>query len=321
MSRKTAALVGCGNMSTVVHLPILAAMPDLQIVAVCDVLRERAEHAAAIAGGAAIYDDVVTLARDVRADALIVVVAPQNLLAVLEAALPVAREALFVEKPLGFDEREARRIGALAGDELLTFCGFNRRYWPAFSALRTALAGHRLAHVGATFFKHIGDREHWWTPAQPLIFSEMCHALDLALELGGPAGEATFRSGAQRDPDVIDLLAGLGTFASGATWTATCNFSSGNQKSTLTAHAPGLRLEIPDSCRLVVSCDNAEDRIYELGGDLPWTWRDGYGFQWREFRRLLDLAHEEQPHGFAREIATMELCARALEGNRPTVLA
>jgi hypothetical protein len=117
---------------------------------------------------------------------------------------------------------------------------------------------------------------------------------------------------AQRDPGVIDLIAGVGTFASGATWTATCNFSSGNQNSTLSAHAPGLRLTIPTSHELVVSCDNAKDHIYPLGENLPWTWRDGYGFQWREFRRLLDLPPGEQPRGFSREIATMEFCARVL---------
>jgi predicted dehydrogenase len=312
MTAKSVAVVGCGNMSTVVHLPILSTMPDLHVVAVCDARREHAARAAALAGGATVYEDVSALAREVRTDVLIVVVAPQDLLAVLEAALPVAREAVFVEKPLGFDEREARRVGELAGDVLMTFCGFNRRYWPAFTALRAALAGHVLSHVDVTFFKHIGDREHWWTPAQPLVFSEMCHALDLVIELGGPIDEAAFRTRAQRDTGVIDLVAGIGTYASRATWTATCNFSSGNQKSTLTAHAPGLRLEIPTSCQLVVSCDNAQDRIHVLGENLPWTWCDGYGFQWREFRRLLDLPSRERPRGFSREIATMELCARVL---------
>lgn len=312
MILKSAALVGCGNMSTVVHLPILAAMPDLQIVAVCDSRREPAERAAALAGGAAVYEDVKSLGREVRAEALIIVVAPQHLLTVLDAALPVAQEAIFVEKPLGLDECEARRVGELVGDDLMTFCGFNRRYWPAFTELHKTLAGHALSHVDVTFFKHIRDREHWWTPTQPLVFSEMCHALDLAIEVGGPVGEAAFYTRAQLDLGVIDLIVGVGTFASGATWTATCNFSSGNNQSTVTAHAPGLRLTVRNSHELVVSCNNADDRIFSLGQNLPWTWRDGYGFQWREFRRFLNLPASERPRGFRREIATMEFCARVL---------
>lgn len=312
MIAKSAAVVGCGNMSTVVHLPILGAMPGLRVVAVCDARRDRAERAAALVGGAAIYEDVGVLASEIRTDVLIVVVAPQHLVGVLEAALPVAREAVFVEKPLGFDERDARYIGELAGDVLMTFCGFNRRYWPAFTALRSALLGQVLSHVDVTFFKHIGDREHWWTPAQSLVYSEMCHALDLLIELGGPVRGGAFHTRAQRDPGVIDLVVGVGTFDSGITWSAMCNFGSGNNKATITAHAPGLRLEVPNSCQLIVSCGNDKGRSYIVGDGLPWTWCDGYGFQWQEFRKLLDVPPANRPRGFSREIATMELCARVL---------
>jgi predicted dehydrogenase len=312
--KKTAAVLGCGNMSTVVHLPILAAMPDVEIVALCDLRRESLAAAAQRFPSASAFTDASTFARETRADALLIIVPPQNLLDALRASLDVAQTALFVEKPLGFDYGEAKEIAALAGGELATFCGFNRRYWPGLGVLRSLLRDHGpLTHLEVTFFKHSEDREHWWTPAQSLVYSEMCHAIDLAIEVGGPVARSTFQTRAQ-NAGVTDLLIGIGTFGSGATWNLICNFGSGNQRSTVVAHVRGMRFELIDASRLTVFFGNKTQEFFDIGSDLPQFWREGYGYQWREFLRMIHEPPGERPRGFLRELQTMQLCAQALRG-------
>jgi virulence factor len=312
VNRKTAAILGCGNMSTVVHLPILAALPDVEIVALCDLRRETLAGAAQLFPSAATFTDASTFAKETRADALAIVVPPQNLLDALRRSLGVARTALFVEKPLGFDYAQAREISAMVGDELATFCGFNRRYWPGLGVLRTLLDEHGpLTHLEVTFFKHVDDREHWWTPAQSLVYSEMCHAIDLAIELGGPVETATFRTAAQ-SAGVTDLLAGIGTFGSGATWNLSCNFSSGNQRTAVVAHVRGMRFELIDASQLTIFFGNKAQEFFNIGADVPRFWREGYGYEWVDFLRMMGAPAGERPRRFRRELQTMELCAEAL---------
>ena len=59
MAKLKVAVIGCGGIANGKHMPALAQLPDVEMVAFCDLIEERAEKAAEKYGveGAAVYTD------------------------------------------------------------------------------------------------------------------------------------------------------------------------------------------------------------------------------------------------------------------------
>lgn len=305
------AWIGCGNMSRQVHMPIVQALGDFRVAAVCDRDPGRAAHAAALFPEASVFTDPAALAASVRCDVVAVVLPPQYLLDALRAVAEVPRLAVFTEKPLGRSLADAEEIAALLPDGVSGFCGFNRRFWPALGVFRRLLArGGDLTLLEASFHKHVADREPWRDTADSLVFTEMCHALDLLLEAGGPVAECRFAGGGFSE-DGCDVLVGSGTFRSGALWTVSCNFASGGMETRLVGHARGVRVSLTGAQRLELSPGSGAPAVFSVGERFPWTWTEGYEQEWRAFARSLRTG-EPSPGSFDAALETMRLCDRAL---------
>jgi len=93
------AIVGCGRVTTELHLPALAKIPEIDVVAVCDSSEEQMRAAARLAPGARSYNDMSAVVSDATVDAVAVCTPPalhaRHVTAVLDAG-----KHLFVEKPL-----------------------------------------------------------------------------------------------------------------------------------------------------------------------------------------------------------------------------
>ena len=59
MKKFRVGIIGCGGIANGKHMPTLAKMPDVEMVAFCDLIPERAEKAAKEYGapGAKVYTD------------------------------------------------------------------------------------------------------------------------------------------------------------------------------------------------------------------------------------------------------------------------
>lgn len=141
------AIIGAGYMAAE-HARAFAAQPDAQIVGVMSRTRARAESLAE-AYGAAVFDDVDALWSDARPDVVIVAVSELAMADVCEA---VFRHpwACLLEKPVGVDLADARRIQASAKRQgARAWVALNRR---SYASTRAALeqieaSGRRLVTV------------------------------------------------------------------------------------------------------------------------------------------------------------------------------
>lgn len=116
------ALVGCGGMGCrhilgMEKLRAAGKMP-FELAAVCDMLPENAELAAASAEGRlgrrpAVYHDLDTMLRSIALDAVIVTTTPETHLAVGLAAVQAGLHVM-VEKPITLTVREGRQLVAAA---------------------------------------------------------------------------------------------------------------------------------------------------------------------------------------------------------------
>ena len=102
-------LIGCGWFAQAVHLPILARLPQAEVVAVAESDPERLRAAGRLAPAAVRYDNYQDLLRKAGADAAIICL-PTSLHA--EASIGAMRQGMhvYLEKPIATNLDQARAI-------------------------------------------------------------------------------------------------------------------------------------------------------------------------------------------------------------------
>lgn len=150
---------GTGSWANRTHLPNLAAMANLELVAACDADPEARRETAARFGIARTYADGHEMLRAERLDVLFSVV-PAYARTDVEATAALAGVHLFSEKPQATTMAVARRIDEAVhrGGVLSTVC-FRERYRPLFQEARRLLRGREIVHVRFQSFAGLPTRQ------------------------------------------------------------------------------------------------------------------------------------------------------------------
>jgi myo-inositol 2-dehydrogenase / D-chiro-inositol 1-dehydrogenase len=152
--------LGTGNISQR-HFTALASLRDrVEVVAVCDVVEERARTAAAPFGARVHLSSHEMLARE-RLDALYVCLPPD---AHVDQELAAAARGihLFVEKPLPLDLAKAEQIArAVRANGIVSAVGYHWRHFSHTRHLRDLLAGERVG-MAMGYFLNILPKSPWW---------------------------------------------------------------------------------------------------------------------------------------------------------------
>ena len=175
MSRTRVAVIGVGHLGQH-HARILAAMPEVDLVAVVDKKPERAAEIAAKRGTAPLTDASTLIG---RLDAVIIATPTVSH---VEMALPFieAGAAVLVEKPLAANLAEADRlVEAAAARGTLLATGHTERFNPAVAAARPLVSSPRFIEIHrlGTFPERSLDID--------VIFDLMIHDLDVLLAVVG----------------------------------------------------------------------------------------------------------------------------------------
>ncbi|WP_172249576.1 Gfo/Idh/MocA family protein [Saccharibacillus deserti] len=142
-------IVGCGGIANGKHLPSLSRLGNVELVAFCDVVPERAEEAAARYGteGAKVYTDYTELLRDVTID-IIHVLTPNESHARISIAALESGKHVMCEKPMAKTAAEARQMvqAAERSGKKLTI-GYNNRFRPDSQHLKKVCEAGTLGHI------------------------------------------------------------------------------------------------------------------------------------------------------------------------------
>lgn len=196
-SRTRVAIVGAGRVSEA-HLAALDALPEVEVVAICDPALDRARALARTAGVEHALSSIAEL-QDVGVQVAHVLVPPH-------LHEPVARELLeagigvFVEKPLALSAEGARALGALAASRGLPLgVNHNAIVEPGYRQLvRRVRAGEvgRVDHVQLTWGIPLaelgaGHLSSWmFRSPRNVMFEVGPHPFAHVLELAGPVRSA-----------------------------------------------------------------------------------------------------------------------------------
>jgi predicted dehydrogenase len=131
-SKVKVAIIGCGGIANGKHLPSLSKLKNVELVAFCDVLIDRAEKAAAEYGvvNANIYEDFRELLQNEDIE-VVHVLTPNDSHAEISIAALDAGKHVMCEKPMAKTSAEARQMleAAKRSGKKLTI-GYNNRFRP-----------------------------------------------------------------------------------------------------------------------------------------------------------------------------------------------
>jgi len=154
--------VGTGGIATGMHMKQLAEVADVEIVALTDVSRERAQAAADQYGGK-IYANHQEMLAQAEMDALYVCLPPS---AHTDAEIIAAGKGihLYVEKPIVIDMEKGLQIAeAIKKAGVISAVGYQLRYSSAVQWVKDFLRGKQVSMVAGNRWGGIpGDENHWW---------------------------------------------------------------------------------------------------------------------------------------------------------------
>lgn len=123
-------IIGCGGIANGKHLPSLSRQSKVEIVAFCDIIKERADEAAEKYGNneATVYTDYTELLKDQSID-IIHVLTPNDVHAEISIAALEAGKHVMCEKPMAKTAADAKRMveAAKRTGKKLTI-GYDNRY-------------------------------------------------------------------------------------------------------------------------------------------------------------------------------------------------
>jgi UDP-N-acetylglucosamine 3-dehydrogenase len=161
MSKVRVAVIGCGSISEKRHIPEYAANPNVELVAFCDIVNQRAEHYADLYGAKA-YTNYEEMLQAEKPDAVSVCL-PNALHAAASIAAVNAGAHVLVEKPMATNEEDAlAMIEAAKQNGVYLMVGHNQRLMPPHVKAKQILQTGKLGRVLTfrTSFGHSGP-ENW----------------------------------------------------------------------------------------------------------------------------------------------------------------
>ena len=143
------ALVGCGSLGRLVHLPILSSLPGTRLVAVADPDAGALAMVEQLAPNVARFADHRELLTRDDVDAVIVAL-PTALHASVGIDVLAAGKHLYLEKPIAATVPDARRlVDCWRASARVGVMGFNYRFHPLYIRLRSMVRDGAIGSIGA----------------------------------------------------------------------------------------------------------------------------------------------------------------------------
>ena len=190
-------LAGCGAIAQV-HAAVLRSLPETELCACCDIVREKAENLAR-ADGCAVYGDYADMLAHEKPDAVHLCV-PHYLHVPMAEAAAERGIAVFTEKPPAIDRPQWERLRKAAEKVPVGVC-FQNRYNRNVQAVKQLLADGVYGRLtgarafvtwrrNAAYYRDSGWRGTWASEGGGALINQAIHTLDLLVWIMGHPEQA-----------------------------------------------------------------------------------------------------------------------------------
>lgn len=150
MSKVRIGIIGCGGIANQKHMPAMKKNSDLcEIVATCDIIRERAEKAAAEYGapGCKVFEDYHDLLADPEVE-VVHICTPNVSHSEIAIASFEAKKHVYCEKPMSHSTEEAKKmVEAWKKSGMQFTVGYQNRFRPEVQNLHAACEAGDLGDI------------------------------------------------------------------------------------------------------------------------------------------------------------------------------
>ena len=231
-------IIGAGGIANGVHLPSLRAIEAVELVAVCDLIPERAAKAAekfAIPRQYVVYQEML---QKESLDAVYVLTEPDRLFRPTVACLQAGKH-VFMEKPPGITLFQAENLLLAARKaERILMVGFNRRYIPLVRHVVQLMKDRTaITQVEGRFIKH--DKVAFYGGSAGAFECDIIHAIDAARWLAGGEPAAAAMVEGQTEDVLPNRWNAVVRFDNGVTGLIRANYQTGGRVHGLEIHGPG----------------------------------------------------------------------------------
>lgn len=276
-------VIGCGSIAKHRHIPEYMANEHAEIVAVCDIVKDRAEEMAERIGAKA-YTDYKELLKDESIEA-VSVCTPNALHAPISIDALKAGKHVLCEKPMATSTEEAQSIidaANQAGRKLMI--GHNQRFVPSHQKAKELISKGEAGKIYSfrTAFGHGGPegwsvdgKDSWFFRKEEAFIGAMgdlgVHKTDLMryilgeefVEVGAFVETSSKENADVDDTAVCVLKTESGTIG---TLAASWSYQKEDNSTVIYGEKAVLRLEEDPVNSLVVQYPTGEVVKYELGG-------------------------------------------------------
>lgn len=282
MKKLRVGVVGCGSIAKYRHLPEYHANQNVELVALCDIVKERAEHASEQYGGK-VYTDYKEMIDREELD-IVSVCTPNYLHAPVSIYASKAGVNVLCEKPMATSKEEADEMIAAAkesGKKLMI--AHNQRFVPSHQKARQLIESGEVGKIYSfrTAFGHPGPegwsvdgKDSWFFRKEEAFIGAMgdlgVHKSDLMRYLLGEEiveVGAFIETSAKQNTDVDDTAVCVLKTENGivGTLAASWSYKREDNSTIIYAEKAVLRLEDDPTHSLVVQYATGETVRYELG--------------------------------------------------------
>ena len=312
--------IGAGSLSTTFHYPSLAAMDDVRIRAVCDLVREKAERNAETFGIPAVYTDYAEMLEKESFDAVYIVMPPQDSFDLLADCLGRGLNT-FSEKPPTTTLFQTRVLAELAEEnDCITQIGFQRKHVPLMKRMRELVeARGPIDQFFSEFVKPSPGGGLYYKGRIDILTCDAIHMVDTALWMGDDSTPEIASVCRQSYKDQNVKYNALMQFENGTSGFFSATWNSGRRH--LMAHMHG------QNCCAIIDLES-EGTYYDpdhpegitltaaeaAGSDEPFRMLGFYD----ENREFLDAVRagdsSRTQSSFQKSVRTMEVVERILRG-------
>jgi len=238
MSKKAKiAVIGCGGMANSVHLPSLVEIESCEVVAVCDLVVDRARKAAEKFGVPHWYERYTEMFASEEIDGVVALVEPDRMYRVVYDCLKAGKHVL-MEKPAGINSYQSDSLARTAEEEgKILAVAMNRRHIPLVQLVMKKMREVTpITQVDGVFIKKSDVSKGWHY--MDAFMSDIIHAVDLVRYLADsePTKAATI-AGRHSSP-VDNAWSSVFRFENGITGTLKANYQTAGRVHSFEIHGP-----------------------------------------------------------------------------------
>jgi len=304
------ALIGAGGMANAMHYPSLSEMKDVEMAAICDLVRPKARQTAKRFGIPKVYTDYRKMLDEVKPHAVYVLMPPHHL---FEAAVEVMRRKhhLFIEKPPGLNTHQNAQLALHAKrNGVLAMSGFQRRYVPIINTIKDKIDAHGPIHSVQVNFVKFDPHVRYYDGAIDILSCDAVHAVDTLRYLAGGDVVDVASSVRAIDSEFPNAFHALVEFSNGVTGILNANWACGHREFSVEMHTTGMSgYAEPDVSGSIYQDGSTEPETFDpaecAGSDADWRRLGFYG----ENRHFIDcVKNGKQPCSNLEDtVLTMEL--------------